>query len=68
MEHKKTPETASDMQYALFLIGHINAPCADEAGNNLREFYLKEARIALATMKNPSAQKLLQETIEEYST
>jgi hypothetical protein len=65
MEKTKNKETATDMELALLLIQHIQHPCEDSNGNNIRHVYLEEAQRALKTMKDPDAKKLLADTINE---
>lgn len=61
------PEKATDMELALFLIKHITNPCEDASGNNLRNFYLKEARRTVETIQNSGAKQLLEEVIKQYA-
>ena len=69
-EAEKFPEKASDMEFALFLVGHIDNPC--EAGvapgkkENIREFYLREAKKALSEMTEENAKRFLELKIKEY--
>jgi len=55
------------MELALSLIQHIDAPCEDSGGNNIRDFYIREAEKSLDTFQNPEARQLLKDTIEKYS-
>ena len=66
---KKKPEqkVATDTGIVLKLIEHINEPCTDEAGRNLRDFYIKEAKRVLPTLTNLEAKKTLKEGIQKYS-
>lgn len=57
---------ATDMEFALFLIKHINNPCEDLSGNNVRDVYIREAKRALGTIKNLEAKKLLEDTVHKY--
>ncbi|MBU1179189.1 hypothetical protein KKB69_02560 [Patescibacteria group bacterium] len=69
-ETEKIPETASDMKIALFLAGHIDNPCEAEVApgkkENIREFYLKEARRLLSEMTEENAKRFLELKIKEY--
>jgi len=67
MEKQKNNERATDMEYALFLIQHIRKPCEDLEGNNIRDFYIREAERALETMSNQPAKELLESTIKDFS-
>jgi hypothetical protein len=66
MENFEKREKASDMELALFLIQHINNPCEDLEGNDIREFYIREAKQALKEFQNPEAKKLLEDTIQRH--
>ena len=55
------------MELALFLIQHINNPCEDLQGNNIRNFYIREAKKALDTFQDPEAEQLLKDIIQRYS-
>jgi hypothetical protein len=67
MESPKNREVASDMAYALFLIKHIEEPCEDAHGNNIRDFYIREAKKVLPTFTNSDAKKVLQDAIDMHS-
>jgi len=60
-------EQPTDMEFALFLVQHINNPCEDSQGNNRRDFYIREAKKALETIQNPGAKQLLENIIQKYS-
>jgi len=47
------------MELTLFLIRHIENPCKDLDGNNIRNFYIREAKRAITKMKNLGAMELL---------
>ncbi|MEK7511637.1 MAG: hypothetical protein AAB575_01330 [Patescibacteria group bacterium] len=66
MEKPKVPDKATDIEQAMFLIGHIEQPCHDLQGNSLRDFYLREAIKTLAQLKDQSAKELLKETINKF--
>jgi len=70
MRLEKTPEGASDIELAMFLIKHIDNPCQVEVEpgriENIREFYIRAAERALDEMTNPEAKKLLEFKIREY--
>ncbi|MDP3014929.1 MAG: hypothetical protein Q8N28_00675 [bacterium] len=69
-EAEKIPEKASDMEIALFFAKHIDNPCevevAPDKKENIREFYLREARNALSKMTNENAKRFLELKIKEY--
>jgi hypothetical protein len=60
-------DKGTDMEYALFLAGHINNPCKTLDGDNVGETYIREARKSLETMTNPLAIETLQDAIDNYS-
>ena len=64
---KKDIEPATDMEVVLFLAQHIENPCEDSNGNNLRDDYLRYARNTLKNMKDQNARNTLQRVIEIYS-
>ncbi|MBI4779579.1 hypothetical protein HY797_03970 [Candidatus Falkowbacteria bacterium] len=59
-------ERATDMEIALFLIKHINQPCEYLPGNNIRDFYIREARKILETTQDQDVKKILEDTIYKY--
>lgn len=67
MENFEKKEKATDMELALFLTEHINDPCEDLEGNNIRDFYIREAKRALDEFKDPKAKQLLEDVIQRYS-
>ena len=67
MKNFENEEKATDLEFALFLIKHIKTPCEDLQGNNLKNFYLREAKRALETMKDEEAKNLLKSIIREHS-
>ncbi|MGM0628815.1 MAG: hypothetical protein ACQESA_00095 [Patescibacteria group bacterium] len=67
MENFEKKEKATDMELALFLTEHINDPCEDLEGNNIRDFYIREAERALDEFKDPKAKQLLEDVIQRYS-
>lgn len=61
---------ATDIELVLFLIKHIDNPCEAKAGEkmeNIRDFYLNEAKQLLSTITNNDAKVMLIEKIREYS-
>ena len=64
-----TEKPADDISRALELVGHIQNPCADKKGNDLRRMWLRIARETLEsdTLKNPYAKQMLEEAVKEYS-
>lgn len=67
MKNFEKRKKATDMELASFLMGHINNPCEDLQGNNVRGVYIREARRVLKTFQNPLAKQLLENTIKRYS-
>ena len=64
----ETPKKeATDAELSAFLIEHIMNPCSDASGENIRYFYIEEAKRALKTMTDPEAKHLLQELITACS-
>ena len=67
---EKISEKASDMEIAAFLAGHIDNPCEAEVApgqkENIREFYLREAKNVLSKMKDEHAKRFLELKIREY--
>lgn len=55
---------ASDTELALTLVNHINKPCEDLEGNNIRSFYIREAIRALPTISNEDAKMALEKAIQ----
>ncbi len=67
MENFERKEEATDLELVLFLIKHIENPCEDSSKNNIRDFYIGEAKKALDTIQDPGAKKTLENTIKKYS-
>ncbi|OGI94719.1 hypothetical protein A3I84_00270 [Candidatus Nomurabacteria bacterium RIFCSPLOWO2_02_FULL_36_8] len=69
MEKNPGPEKPTDMQIVLFISGHIMEPCKDEKGNNIRDFYMREAQRYLDenVITEPIARKTLKDIIDVYS-
>ncbi len=67
MTNVEKEKSATDMEVAVFLTKHIHEPCEDLNGNNIRNFYIREAEKVLQTIKDPEAKKLLEDTIQQYS-
>lgn len=67
MKNFEKKEKATDMESVLFLIEHINNPCEDSHGNNLRGFYIREAKRALDKIQDSAAKKILEDVIQKYS-
>jgi len=67
MENFERKEKATDMELAFFLIKHIDNPCEDLQGNNIRDFYIREAKKTLNTIQDLEAKKLLEDIIQKYS-
>lgn len=68
-ERNLQKEKASDMELAEFLIKHIDNPCTVEVEGrveNIRSFYIREAKRALETMTDSAAIDLLKRKIQEY--
>lgn len=70
IEPEKTPEEATDSELAMFLIRHIDNPCGVEVEpgkkENIRHFYIKEAKKALSIITNPEVKNILELKIKEY--
>ena len=70
IEPEPLPEKATDIEAVTFLNRHIDNPCEVEVApgqmENIRDFYLREARELLPTLTNPHAKRLLEMKIEEY--
>jgi len=63
-------ERALDMGIALELAKHMENPCGIKVNGreeNLRGFYIKEAKRVISTFQNPDAKKFLEEKIREYN-
>lgn len=67
MENFEGKEKASDAESVLILIKHIENPCENLQGNNIRAFYIGEAKRILDTIRDPEMKKLLEEVIEKYT-
>jgi hypothetical protein len=59
-------EKATDMELAVFLAYHIDNPCEDLSGNNIRDFYVREAKRVLENFQDAEAKKLLIDVIQKY--
>lgn len=70
IEPEKPPGRATDMELALFFAAHINNPCevdvSEDKRENIRGFYLREARRALGKIANEGVRKFLEDKIKEY--
>jgi len=66
----KKEEKANDIELAEFLVKHIDNPCTVELENgrieNIRPFYIREAKKALENMTDPVAIDLLKRKIQDY--
>jgi hypothetical protein len=52
---------------AMFLIKHIDAPCVEPTtGQNIREFYIREAKRLLPKVENPFLKEALEAKIAQY--
>jgi hypothetical protein len=62
-------ELTEDATLASILVDHIENPCSDEKGNNLRLFWLKTAKelLELNAIENKSAKKMVEDAIKKYS-
>jgi len=71
-ESEKTPEKATDREYADFLTKHIDNPCEVEVESgvikNIREFYLNLAKEEIPKMTDPQAIKDLEDKIKQYES
>jgi len=61
-------EKASDMELVIELVKHIENPCTDNHGNNLRGVYIREGKRLLEKNEiiNEYAKELLENVIEKY--
>lgn len=61
-------EGASDVELAIELVKHIENPCADNHGNNLRGVYIREGKRLLEKKEiiNEYAKELLENVIKKY--
>ena len=70
-ENKQEEPRATDMELALFYAKHIDNPCEAEVEpgkfENIRKFYLREAKEALLKIKEPNAKRFLELKIKEYA-
>jgi hypothetical protein len=68
-----TNESSLDTQVectesAMFLMKHIDAPCVDPTtGQNIRQFYINEAKRLLPKVENPFLKEALETRIAQYS-
>lgn len=64
------PDKATDMELVLFLSKHIDSPCEVEVEpgvkENIRHFYIKQARKIIDRLENPYAKDLLEQKNKEY--
>lgn len=67
MENSERREEATDAELALFLVKHIDNPCEDPSGKNIRDFYIGEAKKVLGTIQDAGAKKMLEDIIQKYS-
>ena len=69
-ESEQEKPKATDMELALFYATHIENPCVAEVEpgkfENIREFYLREAKEALLKIKEPNAKRFLELKIKQY--
>ena len=66
---RRITEESSDMEIALKLADHIDAPCSvivDGKRENIRDFYLREAEGIIPTFTNEYAKRFLQLKIDTY--
>jgi hypothetical protein len=67
---KSELEAVTDMELALFYAKHIDNPCVAEVApgkfENIREFYLREAKNVLLKMEEPNAKRFLELKIKQY--
>ena len=53
---------------ALFLLKHIESPCVEPTtGQNIRGFYIKEAKRILPKIENPHIRSMIEEAVKKYS-
>ncbi len=70
LQPERIPEGAAETEVVLFLSRHIDAPCSVEVApgvvENIRGFYIREAKRFMETMTNENAKHLLELKIAEY--
>lgn len=73
MTNESTLEGQVDRQVgyteaALFLLKHIESPCVEPTtGQNIRGFYIKEAKRILPKIENPHIRSIVEDAINRYS-
>ena len=67
MEELKIKKETLDIGDVLILIKHIENPCVDLKGNNVRHVYIEMAKKILPKIENLEAKKLLEFTLKKYS-
>ena len=67
---KQEKPEVTDMELALFYSTHIDNPCVAEVEpgkfENIREFYLREAKRVLLKIEEPNAKRFLELKIKQY--
>jgi len=62
-----TEERATDFEIATCFAYHIREPCVEPiTGQNIRHFYIQEARKVIPKLKNPFARAILEDTLKLY--
>ncbi len=68
MQNIQDTEEETDFDIAVRFAAHIDNPCVEpRTGNNIRDFYLREAKELIKTFKNQYAIDVLEAKIREYS-
>ena len=62
---KREVDNRDDLLIAMQLAKHIEEPCGYQ-GNNIREFYIREAKRMAPSMKNVGAREILEEYVTKY--
>ncbi|MFC1722780.1 hypothetical protein ACFL0V_01445 [Nanoarchaeota archaeon] len=55
----------TDVEFAIGLADHIRNPCVDLDGNNIRDFYIRQAEKVMDSLNRP-AQAFLRSVLVDY--
>ncbi len=68
IEIDPSSEKPSDLEVAMFFIGHLQNPCGVEVAPGqratLRDFYVREATRSLESIRDPEARALLERELK----
>ena len=68
MENIKPKKEMTQIEIALFWVNHIENPCEDNEGHNLRQTYIDAAKThIIPTLKDPTAKKILELVLRKYN-